>query len=638
MNRSSNIGVIGYRLDDTSPISEKVFMANDTGNNISPVSTIGNGVVLDSLVHHQSPMYLMLNRTGSGKDIIIRSNNLGDIIINNSNRKSYPTGDNMNRLCVGGRLYPLSHGYLVYTVYGNNFDATSYQADNVTGSMEIITGIIRMNPYHKSNSETDVTLSADNGSFECESALNSTYRAIQRLIAVGSDTNYINYSDDGETWTSAKITDSNRSWVDVCYGNGKYVAISTGANLFSYSTDGKSWTESTISTTSRSWKAIIYAAGIFVIICSDSSYIAYSTNGVNWTEKSIGTDHNWTGICYGNGKFVMIGHEGYVAISTNGISWTISQPVESASWTSICYGNKYYVAVASDSALCAYSTDGTTWSTNTISSSVGAWSDIIYAMNTFVCCTNVGFGYSIGSPLAWNYVESPSTMSYPVLTSTDSMFIAFSKGSSTVLKSGNGKNWVTSNIGVSRAWTAVNSKKEYAIEFDNNHTGISTDKTDVNGVSSMVTLAEEYSDLVYYIHYVWVDRIANNSTRYNILTRKIDCSGSTPTIKNLVSMTTTMGNGNIAHPMFMKDLSGDIHCAFLYSDSTYLKYYKLNRTSSTDTSWTWSTESAPITIDSITKMTNGTYSNKQNQLDYSSSCMVISDNSGKCLRYTKVQE
>ena len=166
-------------------------------------------------------------------------------------------------------------------------------------------------------------------------------------------------------WTEGTISDTNRYWISVCYGNGKFIAISSNngsssnvnGKYFAYSTDGITWTEGTISSTSRDWYSVCYGNGKFVTVARNSNYFAYSTDGITWTEGTISsTSRIWYSVCYGNDKYVAVAYNSnYFAYSTDGINWTESTISSTRRyWYSVCYGNDKFVAVARNSNDFAY--------------------------------------------------------------------------------------------------------------------------------------------------------------------------------------------------------------------------------------------------------------------------------------------
>ena len=294
LNVTSNIGVIG----NTNYATDKAFNLSQPEN--ASTTEFEDKVILDSIVHHDSPMYLLINRKATDNNFYIHSPILGDITLTGSDRKIYPVDSNMNRNCIGGKLHPLGNGYVAYSVYSNNMDATSKFRDSDTGSLELITGVIKANPYlgyYKSVNGINFY-----GIENDEDGFMQPYKELDgKFVAVAWSSNYFAYSTDGINWTESTISSTSRSWQSVCYGNGKFVAVASSTNYFAYSTDGMNWTEGTISNTSREWRSVCYGNDKFVAVAWFSNYFAYSTDGINWIESTISnTNRYWNSVCYGS--------------------------------------------------------------------------------------------------------------------------------------------------------------------------------------------------------------------------------------------------------------------------------------------------------------------------------------------------
>ena len=259
-----------------------------------------------------------------------------------------------------------------------------------------------------------------------------------------------------------------------------------------------------------------------------------------------------------------------------------------------------FVAVAGyNSNVFAYSIDGMNWTEGTISDTSREWISVCYGNGKFVAVA--------GNTNYYAY-------------STD------------------GINWTESTISsAARRWCSVCYASIPNIEFSNNHTGVSSDVTDVNGISSMTTYTEQYTEDVYYIHYAWVDRASSSLVRYNILTRKIDTSSDIPVISNVASYTTTFSIGTIAHPSFHKDKNG-IHCAFYHGNTTYTTYYKLTRSGTDDSTWSWGVDSNTyITNENISLMVNKNENNLQSSVAQSARRMYMVNSSDNLVEFKKTQ-
>ena len=643
LNVTSNIGVIGNTNYDT----DKAFNLSQPEN--ASTTEFTDKVILDSIVHHDSPMYLLINRKATDNNFYIHSPILGDITLTGSDRKTYPVDSNMNRNCIGGKLHPLGDGYVAYSVYSNNMDATSKFSDSDTGSLELITGVIKANPYlgyYKSvNGQGFYGIENDEDGF-----MNPYKEMDGKFVAVTWGSNYFSYSTDGINWTEGTISSTSRKWYSVCYGNGKFIAIADVSNTFAYSTDGINWTEGTISDTSRYWISVCYGNGKFIAISSNNGsssnvngkYFAYSTDGINWTEGTISdTSRYWQSVCYGDGKFVAVAfNSNYFAYSTDGINWTEGTISDtSRDWHSVCYGNGKFVAVA-NSTYFSYSTDGINWTEGTISDASRNWISVCYGNGKFVAVA-YDSNYFAYSTDGINWTEgtiSNTSRSWYSVCYGNGKYVAVAYNSNYFAYSTDGINWTESTISnTSRSWTSVCYAPYPNIEFSNNHTGISTDVTDVNGISSMTTYTEQYTEDVYYIHYAWVDRASSSLVRYNILTRKIDTSSGIPVISNVTSYTTTFSIGTVAHPSFHKDKNG-IHCAFYHGNTTYTKYYKLTRSGTDDSTWSWGVDSNTyITNENISLMVNKNENNLQSSVAQSARRMYMVNSSDNLVEFKKTQ-
>jgi len=241
-----------------------------------------------------------------------------------------------------------------------------------------------------------------------------------KFVAVaGKPINKAAYSTDGINWNSADMP-SSANWVSVCYGGGMFIAVSTGGDKTAYSTNGTNWTQASMPA-SGNWRSVCYGNGKFVAVSfggiSTAFYdlpmamAAYSTNGTSWTFSAVNANEYWESVCYGNGRFVAVSSlteslrlfarttvksnrvayssyeiiqasfmpaltrlllsnisgttvqpsiTGAVAYSTDGNGWNAKSMPYVADWSSVCYGNGKFVAVGEN--VCAYSTDGITWS------------------------------------------------------------------------------------------------------------------------------------------------------------------------------------------------------------------------------------------------------------------------------------
>ena len=204
-----------------------------------------------------------------------------------------------------------------------------------------------------------------------------------RFVAVGTS-GYISYSLDGNSWsTPVQLASTNN--VRVRFLNGKFFCCTT--NVIYSSTDGINW-EKTLER-SREFTDIIYADGKYMAITKECERF-YSDDAINWT---VGATEGYYGskqtLCFGNGKFIMVGARGQIRWTSDPWS-TAKWNVVSGSfkvWLSITFANDKFVAVGENGQV-GFSTDGTTWKTKQVSSS--AWCDVAYSNGKYIAVGNNG--------------------------------------------------------------------------------------------------------------------------------------------------------------------------------------------------------------------------------------------------------
>jgi hypothetical protein len=215
------------------------------------------------------------------------------------------------------------------------------------------------------------------------------------------------------------------------YGNGTSVVSGT---IFT-SPDGITWTSRNVGT-ALFLNVVAYGNGTFVVgghnFDSGSGVILTSPDGVTWTSVDLGTNE-LSGITYGNGTFVAVGTtfnnngltSGNLLNSSDGIHWASrfinAYGSEPTYLWGVTYGDGIFVAVGDwltpggPSAISVTSTDGVTWAYKEIGANVSL-TGVAYGNGNFV---SGGVGIVRGS------VEAVRA----VLSSTDG--ITWEKTSST---------------------------------------------------------------------------------------------------------------------------------------------------------------------------------------------------------------
>ena len=293
-------------------------------------------------------------------------------------------------------------------------------------------------------------------------------------------------------------------WISVCYGNGKYVAVVYRSNEFAYSTDGITWTTGNMSVSSQ-WMSVCYGNGKYVAVTYNDASImfAYSYNGYKWYTVALdqslykdGIYHNYSSVCYSpdHNFFVTVNSPTIISIPdayAGGVcntfaveySWsgsipsgvtlpnptsytsgatvtvdtrytsssielpsvTVSYPTVPAnkSWITY-YGNGKWIGVdkTSDNSTVLTSTDGITWTQNSESLPIRAYS-ICYGSGKFVVFSSTqNYVYSTDG-ITWTSNTLPNSKYYESLCYGNGKFVALSSDATTAIYSTDGISWTS---------------------------------------------------------------------------------------------------------------------------------------------------------------------------------------------------
>ena len=239
-----------------------------------------------------------------------------------------------------------------------------------------------------------------------------------KYIAIGYDNETpcmsIAYSSDGLIWNFANIPSDviDIRLYSVCYGDGKFVAVGElvagGGAPIVYSSDGINW-KVYLNIDLASLCSVCYGDGKFVAISEYDTVYTYSTDGINWTYCDIDSSTwttGWKSICYGDGKFVVVGVCNNIAYSVNGIDWVVfdASPDTNTILLSVCYGNGKFVALGNDgnTDMYYYSIDGIEWTGDILDEYIRMWR-VIYTNDKFIAISydSNSFVYSIDG-INWN--------------------------------------------------------------------------------------------------------------------------------------------------------------------------------------------------------------------------------------------
>jgi len=136
------------------------------------------------------------------------------------------------------------------------------------------------------------------------------------FCAIGGTVSSFTAADPTKWYVGDSLT--SKTWVDIAYGNGRFVALASDGTLqYTVNWQTKNWTtgpfaaNNTWQTVSNNplsangvttWKNISYGQGLFVAVATSSQAVAISPDGLNWTYYATGmpSSSNWTGLTFGN--------------------------------------------------------------------------------------------------------------------------------------------------------------------------------------------------------------------------------------------------------------------------------------------------------------------------------------------------
>jgi hypothetical protein len=210
-----------------------------------------------------------------------------------------------------------------------------------------------------------------------------------RLLCSIANFNKVIVSSDGKNWTTVGVPSS--GWNDLCWSSEKELFVAVGSSGSMYSYDGNIWTTNTASTAN----AVCYAPEIG-LFCAIGSKSFTSTDGMTWISGS-GFGSSANDICWSGDLGIFCSSNGY--ISTNGRTWSGG----AKSYTGVCWAPDLNLFCAVGNNLVATSSNGTTWTTTSLS---GSWSGISWSpeLQVLVCVSSSCIGYSFDG-ITWTTVS-----------------------------------------------------------------------------------------------------------------------------------------------------------------------------------------------------------------------------------------
>ena len=219
------------------------------------------------------------------------------------------------------------------------------------------------------------------------------------------------------------------------------------------------------------------------------------------------------------------------AYSTDGITWTQSTLPASALWRSVTHGDGKFVAVAYNSATSAYSTDGITWTQTTMPTSAG-WNSVTPGDGKFVAVAG-GYGstsiaaYSTDG-ITWTQSTLPSSESWFSVTYGDGKFVTVAYNSDTSAYSTDGITWTQTTMPQSAGWHSVTHGENIVLNESNQYTVPSTKQAITSSIyiANNSSTSQTYSvavvpngETLSSIHYIRKDVTIDGNDFHNIPTK-----------------------------------------------------------------------------------------------------------------------
>ena len=168
----------------------------------------------------------------------------------------------------------------------------------------------------------------------------------------------------------------------------------------------------------------------------------------------------WQSVCYGNGKYVAVAQNtNIMAYSTDGINWTQGNMPSTESWYSVCYGDGKFIAVAgySGTNIMAYSTDGINWTQGNMPSTE-SWYSVCYGDDKYVAVIGNGsatiMAYSTDG-INWTQGNMPSRENWPSVCYGNGKYVTVAYNTNIMAYSTDGISWTEGNMPSTQFWQSV---------------------------------------------------------------------------------------------------------------------------------------------------------------------------------------
>lgn len=223
------------------------------------------------------------------------------------------------------------------------------------------------------------------------------------FVAVLRNTSKAIYSrDNGATWTSTSTINS-RLWVDCAFGAGVFIAVSSSSSTGIRSSDGITWTEFTLP--DGGYNGIRFIGTRFYLY--GVNLIRYSTDGTNWTQVSALGSISVSSVMFNGSLYIAPGFSGSTwRTSSDGINFSSATAPSTLGFAAgAAIGTRFNVMPFANSFTVYTSTNGTTWTTNSLSLAVFPQQIAVGNNNFYILDANTNnFVYRSTNGTSWTSV------------------------------------------------------------------------------------------------------------------------------------------------------------------------------------------------------------------------------------------
>jgi hypothetical protein len=238
------------------------------------------------------------------------------------------------------------------------------------------------------------------------------------------------------------------------------------------------WTTGTINT-ADAWSGIAYGNNRFVTVANASANSSYSTDGITWIQGTkyppnatrifngvLPVNCYWQDVGYNGNHFFAVAVGAYGATSLDGSRWSFSSLPYNKQWQGVASGAGYSLVVGSGfttkfgfpygNRSVAVSPDPHNWSSSAMDASL-PWTAVAYGNGQFVAITSNGVASSCSTHGA-SWITSnnlPASQSWTSITYGGNRFVAIASNSAVAAYSTDGTHWTATTLPAASNWTSI---------------------------------------------------------------------------------------------------------------------------------------------------------------------------------------